>query len=187
MSGRGREDEVRVCLASWRGGDIVARDRLFHLLYGDLSSSAAAMLRGEGNVSLSVGDLVHETFLKLIGLNNIDWQDRAHFLALTSMMMRRALIEHVRAKRRAKRDHQKVELVTNIADVINADVMEINDALDQLGRIDPERAEIVEMRYFGGMEIADIATVLKLSESTVKRRWQAARLWLYEALQPQHG
>lgn len=187
MSGRGNGDEVRACLAQWRDGDLAARDRLFHLLYGELSHAAAAMLRGEGNVSLSVGDLVHETFLKLIGLDQIDWQDRAHFLALTSVMMRRALIEHVRAKRRAKRDHQKVELVTNIPDVVNADLVEINDALDELARIDPERAGVVEMRYFGGMEITDIAIVLGLSESTVKRRWQAARLWLYEALQPQDG
>lgn len=145
------------------------------------------MLRGERNVSLAVGDLVHETILKLITLKRIEWQDRAHFMALTSMMMRRALLEHVRAKGRDKRQHQKVELRTNLPDVGNADLDEVNAALDDLARIDRERAEIVEMRYFGGMEIADIATVLKLSESTVKRRWQAARLWLYEALQPQHG
>ena len=108
-------------------------------------------------------------------------------MALTSVMMRRALIEHVRAKRTDKRRHQKVELMTNLPDAPNADLDDVNDALERLGRIDPERAEIVEMRYFGGMEIADIAVVLQLSESTVKRRWQAARLWLYEALAPQHG
>lgn len=174
-------------LGAWRRGDRPARDRLFGMLYGELSQSAAAMLRGERDVSLSVGDLVHETILKLIRLDQIDWQDRAHFMALTSMMMRRALIEHVRAKRRDKRHHQKVELHTNLPDVGNADLEEINEALEALGRIDKERADIVEMRYFGGMEIADIAAVLGLSESTVKRRWQAARLWLYEALQPQHG
>lgn len=143
------------------------------------------MLRGERDVSLSVGDLVHETVLKLIALDQIDWQDRAHFLALTSVMMRRALVEHVRAKRRNKRNHHKVELMTNLPDVGNADLDDINEALERLASIDPERAEIVEMRYFGGMEIADIAVVLKVSESTIKRRWQAARLWLYEALQPQ--
>ncbi|MEW5684672.1 MAG: ECF-type sigma factor [Pseudomonadota bacterium] len=178
---------MRALLAEWRGGSRDARDRLFGILYGELSQAAAAMLRGERNVSLAVGDLVHETILKLIRLNEIDWQDRAHFLALTSVMMRRALVEHVRAKRRDKRDHQKVELITNIPDAGNADLDEINDALDRLSRIDRERAEVVEMRYFGGMEIADIAVVLGLSESTVKRRWQAARLWLYEALQPAHG
>lgn len=187
MLERPANDEVRVLLAAWRRGERPARDRLFDILYAELTQSAAAMLRGERNVSLAIGDLVHETILKLIALDKIDWRDRAHFMALTSVMMRRALIEHVRAKRRAKRDHQKVELKTNLPDVGNVDLEEVNAALDQLARIDPERAEIVEMRYFGGMEISDIATVLELSESTVKRRWQAARLWLYEALAPQYG
>jgi RNA polymerase sigma factor (TIGR02999 family) len=185
MLERSANDEVRVLLGAWRTGDQSARDRLFEMLYAELRQAAAGLLRGERDVSLSVGDLVHETILKLIALNQIDWQDRAHFMALASTMMRRALVEHVRAKRRDKRRHQKVELKTNLPDVGNADLDEINDALERLARIDRERAEVVEMRYFGGMEIADIAAVLNVSESTIKRRWQAARLWLYEALQPQ--
>lgn len=187
MLKRADNDDVRALLAAWRVGDRFARDRLFDILYAELKVAAAAMLRGERNVSLSIGDLVHETILKLIVLDRIDWQDRAHFMALTSVMMRRALVEHVRAKSRDKRQHHKVELRTNLPDVANADLEEVNEALDRLARIDRERADIVEMRYFGGMEIADIAVVLELSESTVKRRWQSARLWLYEALQPQHG
>ena len=99
-------------------------------------------------------------------------------------MMRRALIDHVRAKRRGKRDHQKVLLHTNIPEAVNVELEEIHEALERLARIDPQRAEIVEMRYFGGMEIADVAVVLGLSEATVKRRWHSARLWLYEALGP---
>ena len=187
MLDRAANDQVRPLLTAWRGGDRAARDRLFSILYDELQRTAAAMLRGERDVSLSIGDLVHETIIKLIALNEIDWQDRAHFMALTSVMMRRALLEHVRAKRTDKRRHQKVELMTNLPDAPNADLNDVNDALERLSRIDPERAEIVEMRYFGGMEIADIAVVLNLSESTVKRRWQAARLWLYEALQPLDG
>ncbi|WP_430420810.1 ECF-type sigma factor [Phenylobacterium sp.] len=187
MLDRAANDQVRPLLAAWRGGDRAARDRLFSILYDELQRTAAAMLRGERDVSLSIGDLVHETIIKLIALNEIDWQDRAHFMALTSVMMRRALLEHVRAKRTDKRRHQKVELMTNLPDAPNADLDDVNDALERLSRIDPERAEIVEMRYFGGMEIADIAVVLNLSESTVKRRWQAARLWLYEAMQPLDG
>ncbi len=180
-------DGVRRLLSAWRGGDVVARDRLFEILYNELRIAAAAQLRGERDVSLSIGDLVHETILKLIVLDRIDWQDRAHFMALTSVMMRRALLEHVRAKRTNKRHHLKVELKTTLPDVGNADLDDVNAALDRLGSIDRQRAEIVEMRYFGGMEISDIAVVLNLSESTVKRRWQAARLWLYEALQPVNG
>jgi RNA polymerase sigma factor (TIGR02999 family) len=187
MLDRSPNDEVRPLLAAWRAGERAARDRLFEILYAEINLAAAAMLRGERNVSLSIGDLVHETILRLIRLEQIEWQDRAHFLALTSVMMRRVLVEHVRGKSRAKRQHQKVELQTNLPDAANADLEEINDALDRLAQVDPERAEIVEMRYFGGMEMTDIAEVLGLSESTVKRRWQSARLWLYEALQPQDG
>lgn len=180
-------NDVEGLLAAWRRGVRPARDRLIEILYAELRQAAAAMLRGERNVSLSVGDLVHETILKVIALNQIDWRDRAHFMALASTMMRRALIEHIRAKGRDKRQHRKVELKTNLPDAGNVDLHDINDALDRLARLDPERADVVEMRYFGGMEIADIAVVLGLSESTVKRRWQAARLWLYQALQPQDG
>lgn len=135
---------------------------------------------------MSTGDLVQESVLRLIALDRIAWADRAHFMALSSTMMRRALLDHLRAKRRNKREHQKVELHTGIygAADIGADigVEALSDALDDLAKIDRERAEIVEMRYFGGMEIAEIAAVMGCSEATVKRRWAAARLWLLDAL-----
>lgn len=183
MLGGGHHDDARVLLRAWRQGDISARDRLFAIFYLDLKQAAAAMLRGDQGVSLSSGDLVHETVLKLVALDRIEWQDRAHFLALSSRMMRRVLIDHIRAKNCNKRAHHKVELQTNVADAPDIDFEELNDALDRLALIDAERAQIVEMRYFGGMEIGDIAIVLALSESTVKRRWNAARLWLYDALE----
>lgn len=185
MQVRAQDDDVPALLRAWRAGQQDARDRLFAILYNELEQSAAALLRNERHVSLSMGDLLHEAILRLIALEQIDWRDRAHFLALTSVMMRRALVDHVRAKRSIKREHQKVELVTSIPDVPNTDLEEVNDALDRLATIDQERAQIVEMRYFGGMEITDIAHVLGLSESTVKRRWQTARLWLFDALKPQ--
>ncbi|MBB5684917.1 RNA polymerase sigma factor (sigma-70 family) [Sphingobium boeckii] len=98
-------------------------------------------------------------------------------------MMRNALIDHVRAKRSNKRSHHKVELLTNIPDAVQMDVEDLVAAMDRLAQIDAERAHIVEMRYFGGMAIKDIAIVLDISESTVKRRWEAARLWLFDALE----
>jgi RNA polymerase sigma factor (TIGR02999 family) len=175
-------DDARALLAQWRCGDLGARDRLFELFYPDLRRSAAAMLRYENGVSLSTGDLIHEGVARMVTLNRIDWNDRAHFMALSARMMRRALIDHVRAKHAQKREHEKVELHTGIGEDPNAEVEALNSALDRLAEIDPERAQIVEMRYFGGMEVADIAQVLRLSESTVKRRWSAARIWLLEAL-----
>lgn len=172
-------------LAAWRAGDLSARDRLFELFYPDLRRAAAAMVRREPGLSMSTGDLIHEAVARLIGLNRIDWTDRAHFMALAARMMRRALLDHVRSRKRLKREHQKVELTTRIADEPNFELEDLNNALERLAAVDAERAAIVEMRYFGGMDIADIAVVLDLSESTVKRRWNAARLWLLEALTPQ--
>lgn len=182
MEAASLEIDTHRLLRLWREGDLDARDRLFQIFYPDLRRAASAMLRRERGVSLSTGDLIHEAVARLVALNRIAWNDRAHFLALASRMMRRALLDHVRARRRLKRDHQKVELITNIPDAPNLEAEALNAALDRLALIDPERAEIVEMRYFGGMELADVAHVLGLSESTVKRRWVVARMWLLEEL-----
>lgn len=178
-------DDAGLLLAAWRAGDLSARDRLFALFYPELKRAAAAMVRREPGLSMSTGDLIHEAVARLIGLNRIAWTDRAHFMALAARMMRRALLDHVRSRKRLKREHQKVELTTRMADEPNFELEDLNQALDRLAAVDAERAAIVEMRYFGGMEIADIAVVLDLSESTVKRRWNAARVWLLEALTPQ--
>lgn len=187
MAEREPGEETRTLLRGWRGGDVGARDRLFELLYPDLRRSAAAMLRRERGTSLSTGDLIHEAVARLVALDRIDWQDRAHFMALAAMMMRRALLDHVRAKHRLKREHEKVELSTGIGGEPDAELEELNAALERLSSVDGQWAQIVEMRYFGGMEIADIGRVLGLSDSTVKRRWNAARIWLLEALTQNGG
>lgn len=168
--------------AAWRAGDERARERLFALFYEDLRGVAAALLRRERNVSLSTGDLVHETVMRLVQLNRLRIEDRAHFMALASRFMRRTLIEHVRAKRRDKRDHRKVTLVTRFEADSAVDLSGLDEALLRLQALDGQRAEIVEMRYFGGMTTGDIAEVLCLSEATVKRRWSAARAWLIDAM-----
>ena len=182
MLSTGAGDTASQLLAAWRAGDVAARDELFVLFYPELRRVAAALLRRERGLSLSTGDLIHEVVTRLIALRQIEWNDRAHFMALSARMMRRALLDHVRSRRRLKREHYKVELTTRLVDEPNLELEELNAALDRLALIDAERADIVEMRYFAGMGIADIALVLGLSESTVKRRWNAARLWLLEAL-----
>lgn len=169
-------------LAAWRGGDTVARDRLIALFYPDLRRAAAAMLRRERGASLSTRDLIHEAVARLVGLNRIGWEDRAHFMALASTMMRRTLIDRARARHRLKREAELMTLRTDQPGDPRLEMAALGDALAALARIAPDRAEIVEMRYFGGMELAEIATVLGCSESTVKRRWAAARLWLLDAL-----
>lgn len=177
-----REIDAAPLFAAWREGDERARERLFALFYDDLRAIAAALLRRERHVSLSSGDLVHETVMRLIQLKRIGVQDRAHFMALASRFMRRSLVEHVRAKRRDKRDHRKVTLVTRFEADSAVDLSGLDEALLRLQAVDGQRAEIVEMRYFGGMTTGDIAEVLSLSEATVKRRWSAARAWLVDAM-----
>ena len=170
-------------LRAWRGGDGDARDRLFEIFYPSLQQAASALLRNERQVSLSSGDLVHEAVLRLIHLNQIQWADSAHFMALASTFMRRVLVDHVRAKSAGKRGHRKVTLTTGLEPQQPLDLQRLDETLVRLAAIDPEKAEIVEMRYFGGMTFADVAQVTGVSERTVKRRWLAARVWLIEAME----
>ena len=170
-------------LEQWRAGDARSQDRLIELFYPWLKKAASGMLVDERQVSLSPGDLVHETALRLIKTDCNYWRNRAHFLAIASTAMRRVLIDHVRAKHADKRKHRRVTLVTELHDQPQADVRALSLALLRLAAIDKQKAAIVEMRYFGGMSVADIAEVTDLSEATVKRRWAAARAWLIDALE----
>ena len=177
--------EVRTLLHQWRAGDLRARDELFDRLYSELRIVSAALLRHEGRISLSTGDLVNEASTRLVGLDSIDWQDKAHFMALAARMMRRVLIDHVRKKDADKRHHQKVTLVTGVmggpSDTIDIQALEL--ALIRLHAIDPQRADIVEMRYYGGLSLEEIGVVIGMSPSSVKRNWRASRAWLLNAIE----
>jgi RNA polymerase sigma factor (TIGR02999 family) len=169
-------------LARWQNGEDFARDRLVARLHPDLAQIAAAKLRNERNSSLSTCDLINDAVLRLMNAENGNINDRAHIMALASRIMRHVLIDHARAKAFAKRNHVKVELCTNVDGEIRLDLISLETALVRLGAIDRQLMELVEMRYFGGMTIEDIAEVSGLSAPTVKRRWQAARAWLTDAL-----
>lgn len=169
-------------LHQWRDGDESAQDDLIRLFYPHLQKRAAGLLAHEQQISLAPGDLVHESVIRIINSEQMDWQDRAHFLALASRLMRRVLIDHIRAKNADKRRHRRVTLMTGLNDGQRMDLQALNHALMRLSAIDRENADIVEMRFFGGMSISDVATVTGLSEPTVKRRWAAARVWLADAL-----
>jgi len=175
--------DTKALLQAWRGGNTHARDELFERLYSELRQISAALLRAESNSSLSTGDLVNEAAIRLIRLDQIDWADKSHFLALSARAMRRVLIDHARKKKSDKRHHYKVTLVTRLEGAamrIDMDVLE--KALIRLAIIDVEKASIVELRYFGGMSLPDIAEVMNTSESTVKRQWRVARAWLLDAM-----
>ena len=176
-------DQSKNLLSRWKAGDSAARDDLFELLYQDLRQVSAALLRAESNNSLSTGDLVNEATIRLIGIKQIDWQDKSHFLALAARAMRRVLIDHARKKGSDKRRHQKVTLVTRFeGSQQRVDIDLLEKSLIRLSVIDEDKAKIVEMRYFGGMSLQDIAEIFGTSESTIKRQWRVARAWLLHAM-----
>ncbi|WP_300395831.1 ECF-type sigma factor [Henriciella sp.] len=175
--------DCKALLQAWRDGDLKARDHLFECLYSELTQVSAALLRAERNSSLSTTDLVNEAAIRLIQLDQIDWSDKSHFLALSARAMRRILIDHARRKKSDKRHHQRVTLVTRLEgqpDRLDFDVLE--KSLIRLNAIDSEKADIVELRYFGGLTLPEIAEVTGTSESTVKRQWRVARAWLVDAI-----
>lgn len=176
------EPVTNILLRDWQQGDDSARDALIARLYPELLQIAAARLRRESGSSLSTGDLINDTILRLVQMERIAMSDRTHFIALASRMMRRILIDHARSKASAKRHHVRVELITNVDGGQRLDLISLDSALIRLKALDASLVELVEMRYFGGMTTADIAEVAGVSEPTVKRRWQVARAWLTDAL-----
>ncbi|MEM7081513.1 MAG: ECF-type sigma factor [Pseudomonadota bacterium] len=174
------EKNVAVLLDEWRSGDLDARDALFDQLYHELRLLSAAMLSREGAVSLSPGDLVNEAVIRLMSLESINWNDKPHFMALASRMMRRVLIDHARQKKSNKRKHQKVTLITELQGRNDqaVDLLALEEALVKLKNINDSHASIVEMRYFGGLTVDEVASVMDASPATVKRGWRAARAWL---------
>lgn len=176
------EPVTRILLDQWQQGGHDARDALITKLHPQLSLIASVRLRTERDSSLSTGDLVNETVLRLIQVERLELKDRGHLLALASHMMRHLLIDRARLKSSDKRHHQKVELCTNVEGEQSFELHSLNSALIRLAVIDTGLMELVEMRYFGGMTIPEISQVLGVSEATTKRRWQTARAWLTDAL-----
>lgn len=176
------EPQTRILMGRWRDGEPDARDQLISRLYPELSQIAAARLRREYNSSLSTGDLINDAVLRLMQVERIEGDNRAHLIALASRLMRNILVDHARLKATDKRKHHKVELTTQVEGGQRLDLKSLESALIRLKAIDEGLMELVEMRYFGGMTVEDIAEVTGLSEATVKRRWLAARAWLTDAL-----
>lgn len=154
-------------LAAWREGDLGARDALLERLAPELKAIASALLRRERGVSFSSGDLVNDAVLKLVQLGRMNINDKAHMMALAARLMRRILIDHARAQRTEKRDHIRVVLNEELDGENGPDLIALETALLRLGALDEGLMAIVEMRYFGGMAMGDIAQVTGLSETTL--------------------
>ena len=169
-------------LRGWRDGEVAARDRLVAALLPELRQVAAARLRGERGHSLSAGDLMNDAVLRLLRYDPEALVGRAHVVALASRIMRNILTDHARAKNAGKRRHQRVELNTRVDGEQRVDLEALDFALIRLGVVEPALMELVEMRYFGGMAIEEVALATGQSAATVKRRWRVARAWLADAL-----
>lgn len=178
--------DVTSLLSAWRQGDAGARDRLVAMVYPELRMLADRQLRGErSNHTLQPTALVNEAYLRLSGLDRIDWQDRAHFVRMAARLMREILVDHARRRDAAKRDGGHRVTLTGLAlpaEEPGIDVMALDSALARLEQIDPDKARLVELRYFGGLTIEETAEAMALSPATVKRHWQTARAWLFDAI-----
>jgi RNA polymerase sigma factor (TIGR02999 family) len=170
-------------LRAWAQGDEAAGDRLFPILYGELRLQARRYMRRERRShTLQPSALVHEAYLRLAGAPDPDWHDRSHFFAFAARVMRQVLVDHARRKRAAKREGQHVTLDDADASAAPLELLDLESALTELALLDPRQARVVELRFFGGLDVEETADVLGLSSRTVKREWQTARAWLQHRL-----
>jgi RNA polymerase sigma factor (TIGR02999 family) len=181
------QHEVTQILHEWSNGDANAPARLMPFVYDELRRQARNYLAKErGSHTLQPTALVHEAYLRLVDQTRVNWQNRAHFYGVASSMMRRVLVDHARAHTRDKRGGAAVRL--SIEDVQvpleqrAADLVALDEALEELEKFDERKCRIVEMRFFGGLSDEEIAEVLGVSTRTVLRDWKTARLWLYREL-----
>jgi RNA polymerase sigma factor (TIGR02999 family) len=175
--------EITGLLQAWSGGDRDALERVLVMVYPELRRIAQRCLINErGGHTLQATALVNEAYLRFVGIQKIEWEDRAHFFAVAARLMRRILVDYARSRGYAKRGGGGQRVDFNEALVVSAEMdpvlVRMDDALNQLAVFDSRKAQIVEMRYFGGLSADDIATVLGVSVQTVHRDWSLAKSWL---------
>ena len=173
--------EVTRLLQAWSGGDAAALEHLAPLVQAELRRIAAREMSKEspGHL-LQPTALVNEAFIRLMGQRSVSWQNRAHFFGVASQAMRRILVDDARARKASKRSALTVALDENVdaGDERTIDLVALDDALVDLERLHARQARVIDLRYFGGLEIDEVAQVLGVSSSTVKLDWQMARAWL---------
>ena len=183
----GPSAEITGLLKAWAGGDSAALERLMPLVYDELRRRARRYManQGTGN-TLQATALVNEAFLHLVAAENAQWQDRAHFFAVSAKVMRRILVDAARARGSEKRGGEmaRVDLNESIDGMANRgrEMVALDDALSALARFDARKAQVIEMRYFGGLSVQETAEVLKISERSVLRDWNLARAWLMKKM-----
>jgi RNA polymerase sigma factor (TIGR02999 family) len=181
------QHEVTALLQAWRGGDRAALDGLIPLVHAELHRLAHFyMVRERPGHTLQTSALVNEAYLGLIDARRVDWRDRAHFLAVAATIMRQVLMQYARLRYARKRGGSAVRVEFSEAVVPSpeqdADLIAVDDALNTLARADPREAKVVELRFFGGLSEEETAHVLGVSDRTVRRDWEHAKVWLVREL-----
>ena len=193
MAGPGESAEITRLLKAWGRGESAALDRLTPLVYEQLHRMARRYMQHERpGHTLQATALVNETFLRLVDTRDLDWTDRAHFFAVCARVMRRILVDAARSRAAIKRggaaDRAEYSTAINLDDLptrgteMSAQVCALDEALDTLARIDPRRAQVIELRFFGGLTVEETGQVLHVSPQTVMRDWRLARAWLAREL-----
>lgn len=179
--------QVTALLTRWSLGESAAREELVPLVYDELRRVARHCLFGQPpDHTLQSAALVHEAYLRLVGNSSVQFDSRVHFFAVAAQLMRRILVDHARKKGAAKRGGDRVTMTLNeqIAPAKHRemDVVALDDALNELSRMNPQHGRIVELRFFAGLSIEETAQAMGISPATVKRDWAVARAWLYREL-----
>ncbi len=181
-------ESVTEWLRLWKEGDLQAIERVTALVYRDLRRLAAYHLDRESHANtLQPTALVHEAYLRVSAIRNIDWTGRAHFLAVVTGTMRRILVDHARARRAAKRDNFGFNAEEAGRENTQLDILAVDQALERLAVSYPRCARVVELRFFGDMEFHEIAQLMDISLATVERDWRFARAWLQKKMTDSDG
>jgi len=184
---RAGHGEVTELLLAWSGGEASALDKVMPLVYAELHRLARRYLSLERpDHTLQTSELINEAHLRLVDANRINWQDRAHFLAVAAKAMRRVLVEHARARgsqrRGAGMQKLPLEAAVNVHELRGPDLVRLDGALNALAGQHPRRAQVIELRFFGGLSVEETAAVLGFSQDTVLRDWRLARIWLLRSM-----
>lgn len=179
--------EITQILHEWNSGDVAARERLLPFVYDELRRQARLlMLRERADHTLQPTALVHEAFMRLSEQTGVEWRDRSHFYGFASRTMRQVLVDHARRLATNKRGNRPIHFSIDDVQIPVEEraeaIVVLNDVLDRLEQLDPQQSQVVEMRFFGGLNNREVAEGLGISERTVSRDWESARLWLYREL-----
>ena len=182
-----KPDDATQVLSDLTGGDASAADRLMPLVYSQLRALAGSFFRGQpADHTIQPTALVHEAFVRMVNQTDVHWRSRAHFYAVAATAMRQILTDYARRRRSAKRGHGWRKVVLDETPGANEqhpiDLIALNEALDRLAELDSRKHRVVELRFFGGLSVEDVAEVMGVSKATVEKDWRAARAWLNREL-----